>query len=83
MDARRSKMTRTDLFYSELAMQTSKYVRDLAKFTDLSHCLLLGGDSMESQFEALANNPDIIIATPGRLAHIAKVSCIEHYHIIC
>ncbi|CEO96646.1 RNA helicase [Plasmodiophora brassicae] len=58
----------------ELTLQTSKYVRELGKFTDLRHCLLLGGDSMEEQFDALASNPDIIIATPGRLCHVAKAT---------
>lgn len=29
----------------------------------------VGGDSMEAQFAELAGNPDVIVATPGRLAH--------------
>lgn len=33
----------------ELAIQTSKYARELGKFTSLRHCLLLGGDSMNEQ----------------------------------
>ena len=31
---------------------------------------MVGGDSMEQQFEYIASNPDIIIATPGRLMHL-------------
>ncbi|GLT45837.1 hypothetical protein SLA2020_196400 [Shorea laevis] len=53
----------------DLALQTLKFAQDLGRFTDLSISLLVGGDSMESQFEELAHSPDIIIATPGRLMH--------------
>jgi len=53
----------------DLAMQTLKFTNQLGKFTDLRTCVIVGGDSMESQFEELAECPDIIIATPGRLMH--------------
>ncbi|XP_043689719.1 putative DEAD-box ATP-dependent RNA helicase 29 [Telopea speciosissima] len=53
----------------DLALQTLKFTKELGRFTDLRISLLVGGDSMESQFEELALNPDIIIATPGRLMH--------------
>ena len=33
--------------------------------------MMVGGDSMDEQFAAVANNPDIIIATPGRLMHLS------------
>lgn len=39
-------------------------------YADLRICLLVGGDSMQLQFEELAQNPDIIIAAPGRLMHL-------------
>ncbi|RVW21149.1 putative DEAD-box ATP-dependent RNA helicase 29 [Vitis vinifera] len=53
----------------DLALQTLKFTKELARYTDVRISLLVGGDSMESQFEELAQNPDIIIATPGRLMH--------------
>eukprot|EP00931_Biecheleriopsis_adriatica_P004094 TRINITY_DN105812_c0_g1_i1.p1 TRINITY_DN105812_c0_g1~~TRINITY_DN105812_c0_g1_i1.p1 ORF type:complete len:964 (-),score=242.14 TRINITY_DN105812_c0_g1_i1:48-2660(-) len=53
----------------ELAMQTAKFCRQLGRYNDLRCCLLVGGQGMEAQFEHLANNPDVIIATPGRLMH--------------
>lgn len=46
--------------------QTHKTVRELCKYTDLRTACLVGGDSMETQFEELAGNPDIIVATPGK-----------------
>ncbi len=53
----------------ELAMQTNKVLGQIGRFTDLRACLLIGGESMESQFQALSEDPDIIVATPGRLVH--------------
>ena len=53
----------------ELALQTFKFAKELAKFTDLRIAALVGGDSMEAQFADLSNNPAVLVATPGRLLH--------------
>uniref|UniRef100_A0A7S3KPE4 RNA helicase n=1 Tax=Euplotes crassus TaxID=5936 RepID=A0A7S3KPE4_EUPCR len=53
----------------EIAMQTASFFKSFSKFTDLRYALLVGGNEMETQFEKLAQNPDVIIATPGRLMH--------------
>ena len=53
----------------ELAMQTHQVFFKLGRFLDMRYCLLVGGQQMEVQFTHLTNNPDIIIATPGRLIH--------------
>ncbi len=59
----------------ELALQTARVVRDLGKHGALRVATLVGGDSMEAQFAELAGNPDVIVATPGRLAHhLAEVA---------
>ncbi|XP_013359039.1 PREDICTED: ATP-dependent RNA helicase DDX54 isoform X2 [Chinchilla lanigera] len=67
----------------ELALQTMKFTKELGKFTGLKTALILGGDRMEDQFAALHENPDIIIATPGRLVHVAvemnlKLQSVEY-----
>lgn len=54
----------------ELAQQTYKQFKEFARGTDLRSLLLIGGDSLEDQFGAMMNNPDIIIATPGRFLHL-------------
>lgn len=56
----------------EIAIQTSLYFKRIAKNTDLTFVLITGGNDMENQYERLLLNPDVIIATPGRLMH-----CIE------
>ncbi|KAK0077674.1 hypothetical protein PV325_003593 [Microctonus aethiopoides] len=57
----------------ELALQTLKFIKELGKYTGLKAVSILGGDNMDNQFEILHGNPDIIVATPGRLLHI----CVE------
>jgi ATP-dependent RNA helicase DDX54/DBP10 len=54
----------------ELALQTLKVVKELGRGSDLRTILLVGGDSLEEQFQSMTTNPDIIIATPGRFLHL-------------
>lgn len=53
-------------------MQTHKFAKDMAKFTNLRIAPIIGGDPLDPQFEMLANRPDLIIATPGRLMHLLQ-----------
>ena len=61
----------------EIAMQTSLYLKAMAQFTDLTYVLIVGGGDMENQFERLVLNPDIIIATPGRLQHCIQETGLQ------
>ena len=53
----------------ELSLQTLKVLRKLSHFTDIRAIGIHGGEGMEQQFDQLSSKPDVIIATPGRLAH--------------
>lgn len=55
----------------ELALQTLRFAKEIGRFLSppLELCLIVGGDSIEDQFDLLARNPDVLIATPGRLMH--------------
>lgn len=57
----------------ELALQTATMLRELSRFTNLRTVALVGGENLEEQFAQLATNPDILVATPGRLMHV----CVE------
>ena len=54
----------------ELATQTFKFVREFTKYTNLISKLIIGGESISRDFETITSSPDIIVATPGRLAHV-------------
>lgn len=51
----------------ELARQVQTQCQILAKYTKLDTALICGGDDIHAQIDVLAQNPEIIIATPGRL----------------
>lgn len=57
----------------ELAMQTVKFFREIGRFVNLKVATILGGDSMENQFQVIHDKPDVVIATPGRFMHL----CVE------
>jgi ATP-dependent RNA helicase DDX54/DBP10 len=53
----------------ELSLQTLRVMNKLSHFAEIKSIGINGGEGMEKQFNALASKPDVIIATPGRLAH--------------
>ena len=61
----------------EIAIQTAAYFKAIAKYTDLTFVLITGGNDMENQFERLLLNPDVIIATPGRLMHCVQEANLQ------
>ncbi len=51
----------------ELADQVSENFEKYAKYSKLSHALLIGGTAMDEQIKKLDRGVDVLIATPGRL----------------
>jgi superfamily II DNA/RNA helicase len=59
----------------ELSQQVEKHCRDLAAFTQLQSCLIVGGTSYKEQQALIRKNPEFIIGTPGRIReHVEKKS---------
>ncbi|HEY0265118.1 MAG TPA: DEAD/DEAH box helicase, partial [Rhizomicrobium sp.] len=51
----------------ELADQVSESFDKYAKYSKLTHALLIGGTAMDEQIKKLDRGVDVLIATPGRL----------------
>ena len=51
----------------ELALQVAENFVQYGKYLKLTHALLIGGESLSDQKEALMRGVDVLIATPGRL----------------
>uniref|UniRef100_A0A1I7USR2 RNA helicase n=1 Tax=Caenorhabditis tropicalis TaxID=1561998 RepID=A0A1I7USR2_9PELO len=65
----------------ELALQTFKVVKELGRFTGLRCACLVGGDVLEEQFSTIHENPDILLATPGRLLHVIVEMDLRLSHV--
>ena len=51
----------------ELAMQISEEIKKFGRFTGIKVATIYGGQNMGIQMDALQTDPEIIVATPGRL----------------
>ncbi len=51
----------------ELALQVAENFVEYGKHLKLNHALLIGGESLNDQRDALMKGVDVLIATPGRL----------------
>jgi ATP-dependent RNA helicase RhlE len=51
----------------EIALQTQAFIELFGKNHELNAACLIGGVKMKGQMSALAGDPDIVVATPGRL----------------
>ena len=57
----------------ELALQTQKEFEKFAAFTYIKSGLIIGGEAYKYQVASIRKNPEVFIATPGRLVeHIEK-----------
>lgn len=54
----------------ELAIQTSRVIRDWAKLLDLKVAALTGGANVKRQTERLKKRPEIVVGTPGRVLNL-------------
>ncbi|KAI7890155.1 P-loop containing nucleoside triphosphate hydrolase protein [Mucor mucedo] len=54
----------------ELAIQVKEHIEKMAVFSDIRCVAIVGGMSIQKQERLVKNNPDIIVATPGRLWEI-------------
>ncbi|XP_007942733.1 ATP-dependent RNA helicase DDX24 [Orycteropus afer afer] len=62
----------------ELAIQVKQHIDAVARFTGIKTAILVGGMSTQKQQRMLNRQPEIVIATPGRLWELVKE---KHPHL--
>ncbi|GAA5997269.1 putative ATP-dependent RNA helicase [Rhodotorula paludigena] len=77
---RKNPMTRVVVMTPtrELAVQVHGVGMALARYTDVTFCLCVGGLSLKVQEAELKQRPDVVVSTPGRLIdHVRNTPCFS------
>jgi ATP-dependent RNA helicase RhlE len=65
----------------ELVLQISEPVRFFAEPRGLTHTVVIGGEDMAAQVEALKQRPSFVLATPGRLVDLLEAGAASFQHL--
>ena len=65
----------------ELSLQIMRQMKLLSRGTQLRCVAIVGGVGIDAQFADLAVNPDIVIASPGRLLHICEETGVALHRV--
>ncbi|CBZ55704.1 putative DEAD/DEAH box RNA helicase [Neospora caninum Liverpool] len=66
----------------ELAMQCVQMLQCLSKYTPVTHALACGGMTLKAHENALRQQPDIVVATPGRILDLLLNSPTVHLELL-
>ena len=62
----------------ELALQIASEIKGLARFIkDFNVCAVIGGQNIRTQENKLKRNPQVVVATPGRLLDLVQRKMID------
>lgn len=62
----------------ELALQIASEIKNLARFIDgFNVCAVIGGQNIKTQQNKLKKNPQVVVATPGRLLDLVGRDMID------
>ncbi len=62
----------------ELALQIASEIKNLARFIDgFNICAVIGGQNIKTQQNKLKKNPQVVVATPGRLLDLVGRNLID------
>jgi ATP-dependent RNA helicase RhlE len=65
----------------ELAIQIDESFAAYGKFAHIKHTVIFGGVTQSKQTNALQRNPEVLIATPGRLLDLMSQGFIDLKHL--
>ena len=65
----------------ELAIQVAEELNKMAQYTEIQALPIYGGQDINRQFRSLRKNPQIIVATPGRLMDHMDRGSINFDHV--